>query len=799
METGISGAVNQKSWFILITAILSVLLLSTTYTQLAPNLGQAEAQLFSLTEAERNWTHINANARGDNYNPQTQLNKDNAQHLELKWVFPIPSQSQARETFGVGSTTEGTRIPPLIIDGVVYVMTGYRSIFALDAATGRTIWQWNDDHNETSFRIATPEAAAASHTQGHAMHSWDGMLVISGFGCEIQGIDLLTGKLRYNIGNEPGKSLCNDIPTNIPNHVYKQAGAHPAVFYERGRVVIYNIGGNSEGRGTARTYMAGFDYDSKQLLWRTFLQPPGKQCTGGQVKSSGPWGPDRAYTPLPGASDRGLVCEEFFTREKRAWDDWIVNNCDRGIIGGIPACDVPEDILRNDWGKGGPINFGPYYSGGSNAAEGAYMNSGISNVWGTYAVDEDLGMVYIGTSQPGGHDYNATFRPGPNLFGNTILGMDAMTGEIKWYVQSNPHDLWDVDCSWNTIVGEIDGRKVVYKGCKEGHINAIDAITGELIWVTEIPASWHDNHYAVCEAGPPACYAEGSNVGPGLGGEGRAGEGNKGRGPLVVDMKTPTNYLDPRSYADMTRPWANYPDLNTRWMAPIGSGILEADMAFDGERVYATIKNTPRWYNDPFGGSRFNTIDTPDFEVNSSVTAVDARTGAVLWDVFMKDVEHRGGVIVSGGMAIWNGYDGNIYMVDAETGAMILKKPTGTGLEVQPSIGADPNGNIILIQAYGGRSSADLGRSAVPGAVMAYGLPDEIPESQVEIREVQVPGPERVVEVEVERVVEVEKVVEVPVEVITTEEVISPLSFVAVGVGVVLVIISAVVFTRRKA
>ena len=109
------------------------------------------------------------------------------------------------------------------------------------------------------------------------------------------------------------------------------------------------------------------------------------------------------------------------------------------------------------------------------------------------------------------------------------------------------------------------------------------------------------------------------------------------------------------------------------------------------------------------------------------------------------------------------------------------------------------NGNVILIQAYGGRSSADLGRSAVPGAVMAYGLPDEIPESQVEIREVQVPGPERVVEVEVERVVEVEKVVEVPVEVITTEEVISPLSFVAVGVGVVLVIISAVVFTRRKA
>ena len=55
---------------------------------------------------------------------------------------------------------------------------------------------------------------------------------------------------------------------------------------------------------------------------------------------------------------------------------------------------------------------------------------------------------------------------------------------------------------------------------------------------------------------------------------------------------------------------------------------------------------------------------------------------------------------------------------------------------------------------------------------------------------------EKEIPVEVERIVEVEKQVEV--EVTTTEEVISPISYVAIGLGVVLVVVSGVLYQRSK-
>ena len=70
-----------------------------------------------------------------------------------------------------------------------------------------------------------------------------------------------------------------------------------------------------------------------------------------------------------------------------------------------------------------------------------------------------------------------------------------------------------------------------------------------------------------------------------------------------------------------------------------------------------------------------------------------------------------------------------------------------------------------------------------------------VKEVEVEvIKEVEVPGAERVVEVEVEKIVEVE----VEKEVVTTEEVISPISYVVIGLGVVLAVVGGVLFSRSS-
>ena len=105
---------------------------------------------------------------------------------------------------------------------------------------------------------------------------------------------------------------------------------------------------------------------------------------------------------------------------------------------------------------------------------------------------------------------------------------------------------------------------------------------------------------------------------------------------------------------------------------------------------------------------------------------------------------------------------------------MVYEKFLGIGISVPPVIGADALGTMKIIQQIGGRSTIRTPTN-VPGAVMAFSLPDELPESIV---------------IEVEVPVEVIKEVQV--------EVISPLSYAAIGVGVVLVVIAGVLFTRKR-
>ena len=91
----------------------------------------------SLTRAERNWEYINHNKFGTNFNPQTQLNKDNVEHIELKWIYPIPSAAQmgGGALTNFASVTEGTTAPPLVVDGVTFIILNRKTVIATDAET----------------------------------------------------------------------------------------------------------------------------------------------------------------------------------------------------------------------------------------------------------------------------------------------------------------------------------------------------------------------------------------------------------------------------------------------------------------------------------------------------------------------------------------------------------------------------------------------------------------------------------------------------------------------------------------
>ena len=68
-----------------------------------------------------------------------------------------------------------------------------------------------------------------------------------------------------------------------------------------------------------------------------------------------------------------------------------------------------------------------------------------TNVWIWYmTVDEKTGTLFMPVGGPS-PNYDGTGRPGANLFGNSLVAVDAQTGKLKWYFQTIHHDLWDSD------------------------------------------------------------------------------------------------------------------------------------------------------------------------------------------------------------------------------------------------------------------------------------------------------------------------------------------------------------------
>jgi PQQ-dependent dehydrogenase (methanol/ethanol family) len=68
---------------------------------------------------------------------------------------------------------------------------------------------------------------------------------------------------------------------------------------------------------------------------------------------------------------------------------------------------------------------------------------GGGSVWGWISYDPKLKLIYYGTSNPG--PWNAAQRPGDNKFTAGVFARDIDTGKVRWYYQSTPHDLYDHD------------------------------------------------------------------------------------------------------------------------------------------------------------------------------------------------------------------------------------------------------------------------------------------------------------------------------------------------------------------
>ncbi len=132
----------------------------------------------------------------------------------------------------------------------------------------------------------------------------------------------------------------------------------------------------------------------------------------------------------------------------------------------------------------------------------SWKYTGNAGVWGQMAIDEELGMVYLPVELPTG-DYYGGNRPGANLFGETLVALDLMTGQRKWHFQFVHHGIWDFDMAAPPILADItvDGRaiKAIAQPTKQSWLYVFDRTNGQPVWPIverpvpkgDVPGEWY--------------------------------------------------------------------------------------------------------------------------------------------------------------------------------------------------------------------------------------------------------------------------------------------------------------------
>jgi glucose dehydrogenase len=133
--------------------------------------------------------------------------------------------------------------------------------------------------------------------------------------------------------------------------------------------------------------------------------------------------------------------------------------------------------------------------------EGSAESDYSPGLWGIFTMDPETGTVFVPVEKVG-NDYWGGPHPGDNLYSNSLVALDALTGELKWHQQLIRHDIWDYDIAAAPTLVEVnrDGETIpaVVQMNKMGLMFIFDRETGEPVFgmeerpvpQTTVPGEW---------------------------------------------------------------------------------------------------------------------------------------------------------------------------------------------------------------------------------------------------------------------------------------------------------------------
>ena len=390
---------------------------------------QVTAQMEGL-----NWEHPAFDRTNTGFSPQTQINKDNIDDLELRWIFQVPGywgsgggvpgevisvgddgheHGEGGFNFEVPHVPTGVQTVPLVVNGIVYIASEFNVLYALNAESSQLLW-----------RFAAPIGSfdeknwwAKVYAQ-HGIDYFDEKVWMQASDCTIYGLEPLTGEILVNIPD-----TCKDIPGNTG--IYWASFA--PIEYNNLLITRPTGGGGFTGE---RGFIAAYDKNTGELVWRWETIPP----TGNE-------------------------------------ENWAADLVSKGNLDNYPW----------DWGKC------EAHDEDEEQHEGLHDCNWIGggSVWTLIALDEETGDIFFTTNAPT-PDIPGDMRPGPNLFTASVVSLKANTGEMNWYYQIVTHDIYYHESRWSTILAEIESgdstQKAVIVGSKTNLVHVIDAKTGKPIY-----------------------------------------------------------------------------------------------------------------------------------------------------------------------------------------------------------------------------------------------------------------------------------------------------------------------------
>jgi quinohemoprotein ethanol dehydrogenase len=363
---------------------------------------------------------------------------------------------------------------------------------------------------------------------------------------------------------------------------------------------------------------------------------------------------------------------------------------------------------------------------------------GGAPVWQTPAVDPDLGLLYFSTGNTA-PDFDGSSRKGDNLFANSIVAVDAKTGEYRWHFQQVHHDIWDLDSPSPVVLFdlEVDGklRHALAEASKTGWVYILDRTNGKpLVGIDERAVPQEPRQHTAATQPFPMGDAftpqsitaeEAARLRKARAAAAKEAGGEDklvrpkwdyiNEGKIFTPFWGQTGVISsPSTIGGTNWPPSSY-NPETGYLYVCSADAVS--IFTSSEAKYDPVKIET---GDDFLGSAFN---APDGSIRrGTFTAMDMRTNKIAWQKQWPDSCYSGSVTTAGGLVFVGHNDGRLIAYDARDGGQLWEFQTGAGANATATVFEHDGKQYVMLVAAG----SALGGTTHGDNVWLFGLDGDL-------------------------------------------------------------------------